>query len=184
MHDARSPQQRLDLGRHRSMRREHGVELVAVLHEVVRHRHDDLALQVLGVLLHGRDGRVGVHREDHDRRVARPCVVARVQPRHPVAPPGRAAPSTACTAFSVEREPNNTSCPTLASRAASHHPRDPSPPKSQSASGDRICSVLRMAHGRVVLVTGVMAAGSRPLRSCSPSGSSGRRTYVAIGTVR
>ena len=63
----------------------------------------------LGVLLHGRDRRLGVHREDDDRRVARPRVVARDEAaRDPVAPlllelvdRGRA--------LSTAREPNSTS---------------------------------------------------------------------------
>ena len=133
----RTPQQRLDLGRDRTVRREHGVELVAVLHEVVRHRHDDLALQPLGVLVHGRDRRVGVHREDHDRRVARPRVVARVQVRDPVAPLLVQLGDALLRLVDGPRAEQHFVPDARRAARPGRCPRDRSPPRSQFASADR-----------------------------------------------
>ena len=96
-----------------------------------------LPCEPIGVLVHGRDRRVGVHREDHDRRVARPRVVARMQVRDPVAPLSCSSSATRCFALSTAREPNSTSCPTLASRAARPLPAGPVAPKIPIRIGER-----------------------------------------------
>ena len=137
VHDPRAPQQRLDLRGDRAVRRQHRVELVAVLHEVVRHRDDDLARRAA----RRAPARSGSPASACTARITTGGVARRTGCRRRSRRPATRSPHSLLAA----RRPRRAPCRPPATRTAPRARRSPagprarcppgrSPPRSRSAS--------------------------------------------------